>query len=399
MADLQGGSQQVGGDTPHDDADSGAPVKTGGRARTSAIAAAANDDRVDQVMSTDGALLVAGENGGVPTAVSVGATGALDVTGSIVNIVELTTRSTLGDDTANPNISAIAAFGMLWDSVTWDRAPGTSADGALVNLGTNNDVAAAGDIAHDAPDSGSPVKSGGRARTSAITAVINDDRTDQIMSTTGGALGAGSDGGVPRDIAVNASGQIEMDLAAQQLGDLTTQGDVAHDAVDSGNPNSQGGHAVQWASDPPQISTDDDRSRLICTPQGIPFFIPGHPNVIGREYMTTAVQTVDAIIDTVAVGSHIIVFKCTAALSDATTVAVGVRIGFGTTAPPTEPTTGNTVDGMVLSHPGMTAASGLVESPGNCVFVGADGAELRIANDVPTTGQLTVTVAYVIVTL
>lgn len=35
-----------------------------------------------------------------------------------------------------------------------------------------------GSIAHDAADSGAPIKVGGRARTSAITAVANDDRVD-----------------------------------------------------------------------------------------------------------------------------------------------------------------------------------------------------------------------------
>jgi len=42
-----------------------------------------------------------------------------------------------------------------------------------------------GNIAHDSADSGAPIKTGGRARTSEIAAVANDDRTDAIFDKTG----------------------------------------------------------------------------------------------------------------------------------------------------------------------------------------------------------------------
>lgn len=42
-----------------------------------------------------------------------------------------------------------------------------------------------GDVAHDSPDSGNPVKIGGRARTSDITVVSNNDRTDAIFDKIG----------------------------------------------------------------------------------------------------------------------------------------------------------------------------------------------------------------------
>lgn len=46
------------------------------------------------------------------------------------------------DNESNTNtaLSRVGVFGFLFDGTTWDRAPGTSADGALVNLGANNDV-------------------------------------------------------------------------------------------------------------------------------------------------------------------------------------------------------------------------------------------------------------------
>lgn len=46
----------------------------------------------------------------------------------------------LSDNFANPTTTSTGAMNMLWDGATWDRAPGTSTDGMLVNLGLNNDV-------------------------------------------------------------------------------------------------------------------------------------------------------------------------------------------------------------------------------------------------------------------
>lgn len=42
-----------------------------------------------------------------------------------------------------------------------------------------------GNVAHDAVDSGNPMKTGGRARTSEIAAVASDDRVDAIFDKTG----------------------------------------------------------------------------------------------------------------------------------------------------------------------------------------------------------------------
>ncbi len=52
-----------------------------------------------------------------------------------------------------------------------------------VDLGSNNDVQ--GDVAHDAVDSGNPIKIGARARTSDVTSVANNDRVDLIADKAG----------------------------------------------------------------------------------------------------------------------------------------------------------------------------------------------------------------------
>lgn len=79
-------------------------------------------------------------NGNLKVAIiSGGAGGASDT--------ELPAATVLADDTANPTIPGVAAFGMVYDGATWDRLRGNAADGMLVNLGANNDVTVAGTVA------------------------------------------------------------------------------------------------------------------------------------------------------------------------------------------------------------------------------------------------------------
>ena len=59
--------------------------------------------------------------------------------GLLVN-TELPAAVALADNTANPTVPAVGAFGMVFDGTNWDRMLGDQTDGVLVNLGTNNDV-------------------------------------------------------------------------------------------------------------------------------------------------------------------------------------------------------------------------------------------------------------------
>jgi hypothetical protein len=178
-------------------------------------------------------------------------------------------------------------------------------------------------------------------------------------------------------------------------------GNVADDAADSGNPVKIGFKAREFNSDPDTMTANNDRVDAIATAQGIQFVLGGHPNPITREYMTTAAQTNDEIIATVAAGSQIVITQIDATVDNSTSVDVQVRIGFGATGTvPTEPTSGNTVDGMVLSHPGIAGGSGISKGNGGGILaVGGDGLELGITNSVPTGGKLTVVVTYYIATL
>lgn len=125
-----------------------------------------------------------------------------------------------------------------------DIAPVDATAGLKVDLGADNDVIQAtasnlnaqvvGEIAHDSPDSGNPVKIGGRAFTTLPIAAATLDRVDLSMTDQGAALIGGVDGTTPREIAVNASGQLEVDIVAQQLSpivvDLGANNDVGLNA-------------------------------------------------------------------------------------------------------------------------------------------------------------------------
>lgn len=66
-------------------------------------------------------------------------------------------------------------------------APVDATAGLKVDLGSDNDVVAAGAVAHDAADSGNPLKIGAKAETSpkGITAVADGDRTDLYADSDG----------------------------------------------------------------------------------------------------------------------------------------------------------------------------------------------------------------------
>jgi len=72
--------------------------------------------------------------------VNLGANNDVTVTGTVTVDTELPAAAALTDNFANPTVPGVGAFGMLWDGATWDRMPGNSVDGVLVNLGANNDV-------------------------------------------------------------------------------------------------------------------------------------------------------------------------------------------------------------------------------------------------------------------
>ncbi len=165
-------------------------------------------------------------------------------------------------------------------------------------------------------------------------------------------------------------------------------GNRAHDAVDAGGPVKIGAVAIAYGTNPTAVAAAD-RTNLYANRAGIPFFLGGHPNIVTIEAAYTAAQTDTAIV-TVSSGLKIVVMSCTVVVSAATSVVVGWRVGFGATNTPT-------TTGVVNTHPGVVALSGSGLGEGNgagMVGVGADGEDLRITSDVPTSGSLRVRTSY-----
>lgn len=74
----------------------------------------------------------------------------IDADTSILSGLVLATQA---DDVANTSDGLqVTNFNMVYDGTTWDRLRGTSADGMLVNLGTNNDVVVSGTVDLGATD-------------------------------------------------------------------------------------------------------------------------------------------------------------------------------------------------------------------------------------------------------
>lgn len=148
------------------------------------------------------------DNGG-----SLTVDGTVAVSGTVTVDTEITAPSAQGDNQSNAvNLGFLANFPYYFDGTTWDRVRGDSVDGALVNLGANNDVTVAslplpagaatlaeqqtqtaslsvmddwddgadrarvvGAIAHDSAVGGNPVLVGAEARSTEGTAVTAGD--------------------------------------------------------------------------------------------------------------------------------------------------------------------------------------------------------------------------------
>lgn len=172
-------------------------------------------------------------------------------------------------------------------------------------------------------------------------------------------------------------------------------GDVAHDGVDSGNPVKVGAKAIAHGANPTAVAAAD-RTDLFANRHGVQFTIGGHPNAKSATYITTAAGTDDNVMAAIAGGTKYAVTRITITLDESTTVGVGVRLGFGaTTVPALGASQADAVDDILVYHPGLVPGGGITIGDGSGVLgVGGDGAELRITNEVPTSGTLAVTVTY-----
>jgi hypothetical protein len=196
--------------------------------------------------STDGVLVNLGANNDVTTEFATN-----------------TAPAALTDNFANPTAMPIGAFGMLWDGATWDRAPGDSTDGALVNLGANNDVTTEFST-NTAPASLSdafanptamPVGAFGMVwdgstdwnrLTSSLTAAMADDVTNPTVTHFGSMLmGWDSTNTNWNRIEVDDAGHLQVDILSGGGSDPLTNGVISGgNATTPVNATDSGGTAT-----------------------------------------------------------------------------------------------------------------------------------------------------------
>lgn len=148
-------------------------------------------------------------------------------------------------------------------------------------------------------------------------------------------------------------------------------------------------YAVRHGMDPLK-SGEGRKTDLICNVHGVPFMVGGHPNVVSLRANYTAAQT-NTVFVSVPSGRKIVVTRVTVTADKANTVDVAVVVG---TAPSTTPTT----SGVIAAHPGIEAGGGFTIGDGSGILgMGADGDDLLITSEVPTTGSIDVTISYYLI--
>lgn len=168
-------------------------------------------------------------------------------------------------------------------------------------------------------------------------------------------------------------------------------GDVAHDGVDAGEPVKIGFKAVAHGANPGAVAAAD-RTDAYANRHGVQFVIGGHPNVLTKELNITAADgaQTDTALVTVGSGAKVIVTMIQAMCDKANSVDVGYRIGFGTANTPAADSAG-----IVSSHPGVAAGSGVVAGNGGGIIgCGGDNEDLRLTCEVPTSGAINFIVTY-----
>jgi len=162
------------------------------------------------------------------------------------------------------------------------------------------------------------------------------------------------------------------------IGKATALGDIAHDAVDSGNPIKVGAKAAGLGASPTAVAASD-RTHLHATRHGIAYVIGGHPNVERLAAKYTSAQT-NTVLRTVAAGKSFVVTGYSVFVDKACTVNVSALLEFDAAT-----------DVVIAEHPGVAAGSGFVEGGGSGILaIGGSGEDVLITVSVPSGGSIAV---------
>jgi hypothetical protein len=281
----------VGGNVAHDIADTGNPVKTGGKATAAEATVVDEGDRVQTSYTLAGRQRVDTDITRVNNTVAVegGVSGLLAVAG---NIAHDTT------DAGNPN--KLGGKGVNTVPTAVDNNDRVDAYFDLEGYQQNR---VQGEVAHDAADVGDPVKIGGKATAAEAPAVGEADRVQASFTLAGrqrtdgdvtliggtaivtaGVSGLQAVGGNVAHDAADAGNPVKIGgvyrTAAPAVGDgdrvdtfmdaagrtqTRAQGEVAHDAADSGDPIKVGGKATAAEA---TVVDEGDRAQISLTLAG-----------------------------------------------------------------------------------------------------------------------------------
>jgi hypothetical protein len=284
---------------------------------------------------------------------------------------------------ASPAISVAAASG------GGGGGAATIADGADVAEGSTTDTAVTGD------NSGTV-----NAHLRGLTKVSGDPADTKVVTDVAGTLSAKLRGLVA----------IFADVWNSSLHYLQIGGVAPAGSAPSGNPVSVAGvdagglkrHlltdttgaqamasvAIAHGTNPTAIAAGLPAPRF-SNRAGVPFIIGGHPNIVCFAQQYTAAQTDTAVV-TVAAGLKLVVTGFLIVCSNANTVNVSCRLGFGTANVPAYNNAG-----LLGTHPNIGPGSGFGRGGGTGIIgVGADDADLRFTCSVPTGGAIDLMVLY-----
>jgi len=173
--------------------------------------------------------------------------------------------------------------------------------------------------------------------------------------------------------------------------DYPVTGDVANDAVDSGNPVKIGGYAGDY-NDSSEVA-EGDRVRALYDRTGVQFVIGGHSNVQRKVFLADDANTNVDMLGAVTGTGYVITSYQIVPSSDMT--ATNIRIGFGASTTPAAPTNGTSVADLLFSNSSVVAGESFREGDGSGIIaMGQAGEELRITNTAPGTGNFTVNITY-----
>lgn len=147
IVSLPGGITGFAEDVGHTTGDVGIPAMAV-RKNVAAALAGADADYTPLISSSDGSLWTHINAGTVAVSgtpnVHVTNSGTVSVSNTVTVDSELPAAAALADNTANPTVPGVGAFGMVWDGANWDRTPGNTAAGVLTHQTNSGTVSVSG---------------------------------------------------------------------------------------------------------------------------------------------------------------------------------------------------------------------------------------------------------------